>query len=87
MLRSRIEAKPVGADWRIVVEGALTFLALPRLTRVLASVPERATVTVEISVNYLDHAAHQANGLVEIGQLVRRTVDDLVEPERPKAAA
>lgn len=33
---------------------------VPRLTRVLASVPERSTVTVELSVNYLDHAARQA---------------------------
>ena len=107
VLRARVEAKPVGDEWRIVVEGACTFLTLPRLTRVLSSVPERATVTVDISVNYLDHAAHQAisdwqrqhhatggtvriHGLVETGQLVRRTpndTDDLVEPERPEAAA
>jgi carbonic anhydrase len=107
VLRARVEAKPVGDEWRIVVEGACTFLTLPRLTRVLASVPERATVTVDISVNYLDHAAYQAindwqrqhhatggtvhvHGLVETGQLVRRTpndTDDSVEPERPDAAA
>jgi carbonic anhydrase len=84
--------------------GACTFLALPRLTRVLASVPERATVTVDISVNYLDHAAHQAisdwqrqhhaaggtvrmHGLVETGRLARRTMGDIIEPERPEAAA
>jgi carbonic anhydrase len=45
----------------VVVHGAAcTFLTLPRLTRVLASVPAEAVVTVDISVHYLDHAAHQA---------------------------
>ena len=42
------------------LEGAATFLALPRLTRVLASIPPRTSVTISIAVNYLDHAAHQA---------------------------
>ncbi len=61
VIRARIEALPVGEEWHVVVEGAAcTFLALPRLSRVLASVPERAAVTVDISVHYLDHAAHQA---------------------------
>ena len=60
VIRARVEAKPTGDEWRVVVEGACTFLALPRLTRVLASVPERTTVTVHLLVNYLDHAAQQA---------------------------
>jgi carbonic anhydrase len=60
VIRTKIEAKPAGDEWRVVVEGVCTFLALPRLTRVLASVPERTTVTVHLLVSYLDHAAHQA---------------------------
>jgi MFS superfamily sulfate permease-like transporter len=60
VVRARVHAEQIGHEWHVVVEGACTFLALPRLTRVLASVPQRATVTVELSVNYLDHAAHQA---------------------------
>jgi len=60
VVRARVQAEQVGDEWHVVVEGACTFLALPRLTRVLASVPQRATVTVDLSVNYLDHAAHQA---------------------------
>ncbi|BAX90319.1 SulP family inorganic anion transporter [Mycobacterium shigaense] len=61
VIRAKVEATPDGDDeWRVVVEGACTFLALPRLTRVLASVPERTTVNVHLLVNYLDHAAHQA---------------------------
>ena len=60
VMRARVEASRVGGEWRVEVGGACTFLALPRLTRVLASVPERATVTVNISIDYLDHAAYQA---------------------------
>lgn len=60
VVRARIEARPVGDRWHVVVEGACTFLALPRLTGVLASVPERTSVTVHLLTDYLDHAAHQA---------------------------
>ena len=61
VIRVRVEAKPVGDQWHVVVEGAAcTFLALPRLTRVLGSTPSGTVVTVDISVHYLDHAAHQA---------------------------
>lgn len=60
VVRAKVDAHPVGDEWRVIVEGACTFLSLPRLTRVLASVPERANVTLHIAVNYLDHAAHQA---------------------------
>ncbi|WP_406817691.1 SulP family inorganic anion transporter [Mycobacterium sp. M23085] len=60
VVRARIEAEPVGDGWHVVVEGACTFLALPRLTGVLAAVPERTSVTIHLLTNYLDHAAHQA---------------------------
>lgn len=56
----RIHAQPAGDEWSVVVEGACTFLSLPRLTQVLASVPAGKTVNVTMSVIYLDHAAHQA---------------------------
>lgn len=60
VIRARIEAAPVGDEWHVVVEGACTFLALPRLTRVLASVPQRSTVTVSVLADYIDHVAQQA---------------------------
>lgn len=60
VVRARIEAEQVGDGWHVVVEGTCTFLALPRLTGVLASVPERTSVTIHLLTNYLDHAAHQA---------------------------
>ncbi|KZB85642.1 bifunctional SulP family inorganic anion transporter/carbonic anhydrase [Amycolatopsis regifaucium] len=57
MLFSGIHVEPDGARTRVVIEGALTFLSVPRLTTVLAGVPERAEVTLELFVDYLDHAA------------------------------
>ncbi|MEB3983596.1 SulP family inorganic anion transporter [Mycobacterium sp. 663a-19] len=61
VIRVKVEARPVRDGWHVGIEGAAcTFLALPRLTRVLASVPAGHTVSVGISVNYMDHAAHQA---------------------------
>jgi carbonic anhydrase len=61
VIGARVEAKPVDDEWRVTVEGAAcTFLSLPRLTRVLASIPASRKVALAISVNYLDHAAHQA---------------------------
>ncbi|MEX5708218.1 bifunctional SulP family inorganic anion transporter/carbonic anhydrase [Parafrankia sp. FMc6] len=48
-----------GSPWRVVVEGALTFLSLPRLSRRLAEVPAGASVRLDLAVDYLDHGAHK----------------------------
>ncbi|MCV7198445.1 SulP family inorganic anion transporter [Mycobacterium angelicum] len=102
VIRAKVDAEPVGDEWRVIVEGACTFLSLPRLTRELASVPERATVTLHIAVNYLDHAAHQAitdwqrqhhatGGKVRIRGVLARghsaRLDGSAEGKRPEAAA
>jgi carbonic anhydrase len=103
VIRARIDAQLVGDEWRVAIEGAAcTFLALPRLTRVLASVPAGTVVTLDISVHYLDHAAHQAisdwqrqheanGGTVQIRGVIetgqRARPAARVEPERPDAAA
>ncbi|WP_263994924.1 SulP family inorganic anion transporter [Mycobacterium yunnanensis] len=68
VVRTHIVAEPLGAgdggqddgDWRIVIEGSCSFLSLPRLTSVLASVPPGAKVSVDLSVDFIDHAAHGA---------------------------
>ncbi|WP_165989060.1 bifunctional SulP family inorganic anion transporter/carbonic anhydrase [Streptomyces sp. YIM 98790] len=44
---------------RIRVDGQLTFLAVPRLSRVLGEVPEGAAVTVELHGTFMDHAAYE----------------------------
>ncbi|MFC4000821.1 SulP family inorganic anion transporter [Prauserella oleivorans] len=54
---SGIHAEGDGDQWRVVVEGALTFLSVPRLSTVLNGLPARSTVTLELVVDYLDHAA------------------------------
>lgn len=61
VLWARVRSEEVGADsWRVVVEGSLSFLSLPRLTRVLQAVPAGRSVTVELVVDFLDHAVYDA---------------------------
>ncbi|GLY42653.1 carbonic anhydrase [Amycolatopsis sp. NBRC 101858] len=57
MIFSGIHVEKDGDRHRVVIEGALTFLSVPRLTRVLAEVPPHAEVRLELLVDYLDHAA------------------------------
>ncbi|MFP5070281.1 SulP family inorganic anion transporter [Pseudonocardia nantongensis] len=42
----------------LVVEGSLSFLAVPRLARELNAVPRGTDVTVRLVTDYLDHAAY-----------------------------
>ncbi|MGH3643818.1 MAG: SulP family inorganic anion transporter [Mycobacterium sp.] len=65
VVRTRITAESIdeGTDditWRVVIEGSCSFLSLPRLTGVLASVPPGSKATVELSVDFIDHAAREA---------------------------
>lgn len=56
VVRTRIRVEQEGDDeWRVTIAGSLTFLSLPQLTRKLASIPSSATVTLELSVDFLDH--------------------------------
>jgi carbonic anhydrase len=61
VVRVTIEAAPVpGARrWVVSIDGTCTFLALPKLTAELAKVPAGADVTVEMTVDFLDHATHE----------------------------
>ena len=104
VIRASVEARPIADQWAVDIEGAAcTFLALPRLTRVLASIPGRHRVTVDDFGQYMDHAAHQAitdwrhqyyatGGTVRIQGVfetshLARRRVPAVEPERPEAAA
>ncbi|MGQ0841126.1 SulP family inorganic anion transporter [Actinokineospora sp.] len=57
---ARVRVEP-GADGTcaVVVEGKLSFLSVPRLSRVLAQVPDGSEVRLELVVDYLDHAAFE----------------------------
>ncbi len=57
---SGIHVEREGEDWRVVVEGVLTFLSVPRLSKVLGTVPGGVTVRLELVVDYLDHAAFES---------------------------
>ncbi|CAN7485127.1 bifunctional SulP family inorganic anion transporter/carbonic anhydrase [Arthrobacter sp. LjRoot78] len=60
--RASIHAERTGAGdgnrWRVVIDGSCSFLSLPRLSTVLASVPAGTHVTVELEVDFLDHPVH-----------------------------
>ncbi|GAA2985049.1 SulP family inorganic anion transporter [Actinokineospora diospyrosa] len=43
----------------VIVEGTLSFLSVPRLSRVLTQVPDGSAVQLELVVDYLDHAAYE----------------------------
>ncbi|WP_280382706.1 bifunctional SulP family inorganic anion transporter/carbonic anhydrase [Nocardia wallacei] len=55
-----IAAQPLGARWLVTIDGTLTFMAVPRLTGELAAIPAGSVVTVEMAVDFVDHAASDA---------------------------
>ncbi|UGT66509.1 bifunctional SulP family inorganic anion transporter/carbonic anhydrase [Nocardia gipuzkoensis] len=59
VVRVAIVAAPVPGSrrWVVTIDGTCTFLALPKLTAELAEVPAGADVTVEMTVDFLDHAS------------------------------
>lgn len=61
VVRAQIKSEPADdGTWRVLVEGSCSFLSLPRLTKALNAVPEGASVSIELSVDFIDHAAHEA---------------------------
>lgn len=63
VLRAQIHAHEPSADslpWRVTIAGSCSFFALPRLNRVLHSVPASEDVVVDLNADYLDHAFREA---------------------------
>ena len=63
VLRTAVQAhQPVSPSdpWRVTVAGSCSFFALPRLNRVLHSVPAGMDVVVELNADYVDHAFREA---------------------------
>jgi carbonic anhydrase len=56
--RAPVSVRPVGGEqsnqWRIDIDGTLSFLLLPRLTKALASVPQGSEVTLNVNADYID---------------------------------
>ncbi|MFE9783846.1 SulP family inorganic anion transporter [Nocardia salmonicida] len=61
VVRVQVTAQPLpDGRWQVHIDGSCTFLALPTLSGELAKVPAGVDVTVEMTVDFLDHAAFEA---------------------------
>lgn len=63
VLRAAVHAHtPVSSSdpWRVTIAGSCSFFALPRLNRVLHSLPNGNHVVVELNADYVDHAFREA---------------------------
>ncbi|MEV5593996.1 SulP family inorganic anion transporter [Streptomyces sp. NPDC052496] len=60
LTHTRVTVSAEEGRHRVCVNGQLTFLAVPRLTRALAQVPSGADTVVELGGSFMDHAAYEA---------------------------
>ncbi|MGW0178537.1 SulP family inorganic anion transporter [Nocardia sp. NPDC003345] len=62
VVRVTVDAEQLGGTdrWLVRIDGSCTFLSLPKLSSTFAKVPQGAAVTVEMTVDFLDHAAYDA---------------------------
>ncbi|MFJ1547887.1 bifunctional SulP family inorganic anion transporter/carbonic anhydrase [Streptomyces sp. NPDC088246] len=59
LARTRITVTEQDGQHLVVVQGQLTFLAVPRLSRVLARLPQDGDAVVELDGFFMDHAAYE----------------------------
>ncbi|WP_328620742.1 SulP family inorganic anion transporter [Streptomyces sp. NBC_00354] len=59
LARTRITVDVQGGVHRVCARGQLTFLAVPRLSRVLNQIPPGGRVVVELDGSFMDHAAYE----------------------------
>ncbi|KFG74849.1 SulP family inorganic anion transporter [Streptomyces mutabilis] len=59
LTRTRIKHDGTAGVHHVHVRGQLTFLAVPRLSRVLHQVPQGADTVVELDGSFMDHAAYE----------------------------
>ncbi|MFI1726930.1 bifunctional SulP family inorganic anion transporter/carbonic anhydrase [Streptomyces sp. NPDC020489] len=60
LTRTRITHDERDGVHHVHVRGQLTFLAVPRLSRILHLVPQGTSVVVELDGSFMDHAAYEA---------------------------
>ncbi|MUM17207.1 carbonic anhydrase [Mycobacterium sp. CBMA271] len=64
VMRAHMDARPFGTEgsrqWHVELDGTLSFLSMPRLTKILSTVPPGAHVTLAINADYVDHAISEA---------------------------
>ncbi|MFE1032521.1 SulP family inorganic anion transporter [Streptomyces sp. NPDC058807] len=59
LTRTRIRHEETAGVHHVHVRGQLTFLAVPRLSRVLHQVPQGSDTVVELDGSFMDHAAYE----------------------------
>ncbi|MFJ5637839.1 bifunctional SulP family inorganic anion transporter/carbonic anhydrase [Streptomyces goshikiensis] len=59
LTRTRITVEVLDGVHRVWAHGQLTFLAVPRLSRVLNQIPHEAPAVVELDGSFMDHAAYE----------------------------
>ncbi|WP_328720309.1 bifunctional SulP family inorganic anion transporter/carbonic anhydrase [Streptomyces sp. NBC_00247] len=60
LARTRISVTESDGRFLVIVRGQLTFLAVPRLSRVLNQLPQGVDAIVELDGFFMDHAAYEA---------------------------
>ena len=56
----RIETQTMESQTRVLVDGTLTSLTVPKLVGRLNAIPQGAAVIVDLHVDFMDHAAYEA---------------------------
>ncbi|MFJ6798408.1 SulP family inorganic anion transporter [Streptomyces sp. NPDC091268] len=59
LARTRITVEELDGVHRVWARGQLTFLAVPRLSRVLSHIPHDGHVVIELDGSFMDHAAYE----------------------------
>ncbi|MGL4305663.1 MAG: SulP family inorganic anion transporter [Mycobacteriaceae bacterium] len=60
VVKAKIDVEQSDSEsWRVVLEGSFTFLALPKLTAALGSLPAASAVSIDLTVDFLDHSVHE----------------------------
>ncbi|WP_246541089.1 SulP family inorganic anion transporter [Mycobacterium spongiae] len=64
VIRAPVEVRPVGGEgptqWRVYIDGTASFLLLPRLTKVLSTLPQGSAVTLNLNADYIDDSVSDA---------------------------
>ncbi|TDW94465.1 carbonic anhydrase [Kribbella pratensis] len=60
LARATVTATEADGVWTVRIRGSLVFLGVASLVRTLRSIPQGATVRIDLTVNHLDHAASEA---------------------------
>ncbi|MFI8254393.1 bifunctional SulP family inorganic anion transporter/carbonic anhydrase [Streptomyces filamentosus] len=80
LARTRITREEREGHQSVRVRGQLTFLAVPRLSRVLHQIPPGSEVTVELDGSFMDHAAYETLNDWRAGHLAHGGTVQLTGP-------